>query len=90
MTDPGNDICPSRDSKTVLQVLLMLVGSQLTHQICRERGASLFSTCDKIFLTSFHPAGWLMGVKGGEQQALTLNLPIDDVSAPLGYIASLG
>lgn len=50
MTDPENDICPSSDSKTVLQVLLMLGGSQLTYQMSKEKETSLFSTSNRIFL----------------------------------------
>lgn len=68
----------------------MLLGSQLAFQMCKEKEASLFSTSDRIFLTSSHPARKLMEAKGEVQQALILNLSLNDVSGPLGYIVSLG
>lgn len=68
MTDSENAIHPNRDSKTVLQVLFMLLGSQLAFQMCKKKEASLFSTSDRIFLTSSHPARKLMEVKGEDQQ----------------------
>lgn len=40
-----------------LQLLLMLLGSQLAFQMCKEKEASLFSTSNRIFVASSHPAG---------------------------------
>lgn len=79
-----NGICPSRDSKIVVQVSLMSGGLQLTHQMRREQGLSLFSTNGRIFLTSPHPAGWPLGLGYREQQA------IHHVSTTKSKIAHLG
>jgi hypothetical protein len=76
MTDPGNGICPSRDSKIVLQVLLMLGGLQLTHQMCGEKGPSLFSINGRLYLTSLHPTGWPLGLGHREQWVINNLQPL--------------
>lgn len=89
--DPENDICPQHGFQNFAARVTYVVGRDTIKQkMCREKGASLFPTNDGIFLTSSHHAGCLMGVQDVKQQTLTVNLPINNVSAPLGYIASLG